>query len=91
MDLYGLGEFTIDEVTEKVAPLNDQKKKLEIQLQTITAGRSNMTEEDVKKIVSTFSDVMDRNIYEEKRLILETLIDRIEIDNEYVTIIWKFA
>lgn len=91
MDLYGLGEFTIDEVTEKVAPLNDQKKKLEIQLQSITAGRSNMTEEDVREIVSTFSDVMDRNIYEEKRLIVETLIDRIEIDNEYVNILWKFA
>lgn len=91
MDLYGIGEFTVDELQEKVAPLNDQKKRLEIELENLTADKSKMSEEEVFEIVSNFSDVIDRGDFEEIRLLVNSLIDRIEIDGDDVTFKWKFA
>jgi site-specific DNA recombinase len=91
MDLYGVGEFTMEEVQAKVAPLNEQKSKLQAELKKITDGKSTMTEEDVYEIVKDFDGIMERNVYAEIRLMIESLIDEIEIDNEDVKIYWKFA
>lgn len=91
MDLYKIEEYTLDEVQQEVAPMNEQKKKLEAELKKLTADKSTMTEEDVYEIVKDFNDVMDRGNYEEIRLMIESLIELIEIDNEDVKIYWKFA
>lgn len=91
MDLYGIGTFTIDQVSEKINPLNDQKKGLEKELENLNADLSVMTEEEVQEIVSTFAEVMDRGELDEIRLAIESLISFIEIDNEDVYIHWKFA
>ena len=36
MDLYGLGEFTIDELQKKTQPLNQQKADLEKELKALS-------------------------------------------------------
>lgn len=91
MDLYKIEEYTLDEVQKEVSPLNDQKKRLETELKNLTADKSTMTEEEVYEIVKDFNDVMDRGEYAEIRLMIESLIELIEIDNEDVKIYWKFA
>ena len=91
MDLYGFGTFTIDQVSEKINPLNDQKKGLEKELEALNADLNVMSEEEVQEIVSTFAEVMDRGELNEIRLAIESLISFIEIDNEDVYIHWKFA
>ena len=91
MDLYGIGTFTIDQVSEKINPLNDQKKGLEKELEALNADLNVMTEEEVQEIVSTFAEVMDRGELNEIRLAIESLISFIEIDNDDVYIHWKFA
>lgn len=91
MDLYGLGTFTIDQVSEKVNPLNEQKKGLEKELENLNAEINVMTEEEVQEIVSTFAEVMDRGDLNEIRLVIETLISYVEVDNDDVYIHWKFA
>lgn len=91
MDLYGIGKFTAEQLTGKTEPLNEQRKKLEAELQALTADKSNMTEDDVFEIVSTFNDILERGKYEEIRLVIESLIDRIDIDDDNVYIHWKFA
>ena len=89
MDLYTLGMFTIDELQQKAVPLNDRKKKLEAELLALT--ETELSEEDVQEIVSDFQDIIDRGNFEEIRLLINSLIDRIEIDGDDVFIHWKFA
>lgn len=91
MDLYGIGTFTIDQVSEKINPLNEQKKGLEKELESLNAEINVMTEEEVQEIVGTFAEVIDRGEINEIRLVIESVISYIEIDNDDVYIHWKFA
>lgn len=91
MDLYGIGKFTIDQVSGKIDPLNEQKNGLEKELAELNAETGNLTEEETIKIVSSFEEVLARGDFYEIRLLIESLIYYIEIDNEDITIHWKFA
>ena len=91
MDLYGVGEFTMEEVQEKARPINEQKKKLEIELANLSSNKSTLSEDEAIKIIGTFNDVMDEGNFEQIRMLVNSLIERIEIDNEDVDIYWKFA
>ena len=91
MDLYGIGKFTIDQVSAKVDPLNDQRKLLENELESLTSTDGDMTEEEVTEIVNSFEDILSRGDINEIRLLLESLIFKIELDEDNVIIHWKFA
>ena len=90
-ELFSIGEFTMEEIQADIVPLNEQKQKLIDELNSLTSNKSAMTVDEVKKVVSRFHDVLERGIYEEIRLIIETLVDRLEIDGDDVDIHWKFA
>lgn len=89
--LYALNEFTMEELQEDIRPLNEQKQKLIAQLNALNAGKSSMTVEEVQKVVSTFHDVLERGVYEEIRLVIDTLVDKVVIHEEDIDIHWKFA
>jgi site-specific DNA recombinase len=91
MDLYGIGKFTIDQVSNKIDPLNDQRKGLERELESLNATSDILSEEDTIEIATSFSDILDRGDLNEIRLTIESLIYYIEIDNDDVYIHWKFA
>ena len=91
MDLYGLGTFTIEQVNSKITPLNEEKKALEKELSTLNVDNDGMTEEEVYTIVSSFDDILARGDLDEKRLLVESLISYIELDNDDVYIHWKFV
>lgn len=91
MDLYGLGEFTMEEVQSKVTPLNEQKKKLEQELINLSDGKSSITEQEALELVESWEDVLSEGNFEQIRMLINSLIDRIEIDNDDVDIYWKFA
>ena len=90
MDLYGLGEFSVEELQEKVTPLNEQKERLQAELETLTSFKPDLDVEEVREIVKNFSDILDRGVFEEIRLVIESLIEYIEIDNEDIIIHWRF-
>ena len=91
MDLYGLGKFTIDQVSSKVDPLNDKRSALEKELNKLNAERGAIDEERVIEILDSFEDVLERGEFDEIRLIIESLIYKIELDEDNVYIHWKFA
>ena len=91
MDLYGIGMFSIEDLQSRVMELNEQKEKLEDELHALTADRSEMSVEEVQEIVSDFSGILDRGDLHEQIQLVQSLIDRIEIDGEDVYIHWKFA
>ena len=90
MDLYGIGKFTIDQVSGKVDPLNEQRGNLERELNQLNAEAGAITEEEAIEIVKSFGDILDRKDFNEIRLALETLIYYIELDEDTVYIHWKF-
>ena len=91
MDLYGIGKFTIDQVSNKIDPLNEQRNALEKELESLNATTEGLTEEETIEIVKSFSEVLDRGNLDEIRLVIESLIYYIEIDTADIFIHWKFA
>ena len=91
MDLYGIGKFTIDQVSQKVDPLNEQRRGLEQELDAITSNTDILTEEEARIILEDFNAIMERNDLNEIRLMIETLLYYIEVDNDDVYIHWRFA
>lgn len=91
MDLYGIGKFTIEQVSSKVDPLNEQKKNLEKELDQLNAEAGNLSEADAMEIIETFADILDHGDFNEIRMTLEMLISYIDLDNDDIIIHWKFA
>lgn len=90
MDLYGIGKFTIDQVSSKIDPLNEQRVALEKELEAITATDGELSVEETLRIAKSFDEVLERGDLDEIRLVLETLIYYIEVDDEDIYIHWKF-
>ena len=91
MDLYGIGKFTIDQVSGKIDPLNAEKKALEKELVSLNVADDGMSEEEVVEIASSLSDILARGNLDETRFVVESLISYIELDEDDVYIHWKFA
>lgn len=90
MDLYGIGKFTIAQVSGKVDPLNERKRGLEKELDQLKADSGAITDEEANEVIQSFGDILDRGDFNEIRLALETLIYYIELDEDDVIIHWKF-
>ena len=91
MDLYGLGKFTVEQVSSKIDPLNEQKKALERELESLNVSEDGMSAEEVIEIATSLQDILARGNLEETRLVVESLISYIELDEDDVYIHWKFA
>ena len=89
IDVYALGGCNIDELKAKIAPLNEKKERLTRDLTAMKIAPVSGTE--AKKIAASLGDVIDRGVPEEIRLLIETLIERIEIDGDDITIFWRFC
>lgn len=90
MDLYGLGKYSMEELDEKTAPLQDQRTKLKAEMERLQNNTKRITEEQVIKLVSSFEEVLEKGDLQDRRNIIEQLIDKIIIDNDDITIHWNF-
>lgn len=85
MDLYGVGTFSVEELQDKIKPLNDRIEKLTEQL-----SAPALSEIKAKELVDSFEDVLKKGEFLEIKNLIDSLISKIEIDNEDVTIYWNF-
>lgn len=90
MDLYSLGNFTIEQVSSKINSLTEQKKSLENELSNFQIDSEELTFEETISLVDSFEDIIERGNFDEIRLLLTSLISYIELDNEDIYIHWKF-
>lgn len=88
IDLFALGSFDADELTAKIEPLTASKNAIEEQLAELSAEHRSM--KDMKNIVKTIGTVIDNGTPEQKRHLIDLLIDHVEIDGEDITIFWDF-
>ena len=92
MDLYTIGQFPMDVLQSKVKSLNDQKEKLEDELEKILdEEKARISHEQTLDLIRSFSDVLDRGDFDEIRALIGALIDKIEVDDDNSTIRWNFA
>lgn len=91
MDLYGIGKFTIDQVSSKVDPLNEQRKGLQKELDDLNASTGILSIEETIEILNSFPEVMERGDFNEIRALIESLIRFIELDEDDVYIHWRFC
>ena len=92
MDLYAIGTLPIDVLQDKINKLNEQKSKLENELDNINAENENaLSHEETLEIAKSFSVVLEKGDFNEIRTVIGTLIDKVEIDGEDITIHWNFA
>jgi site-specific DNA recombinase len=91
MDLYGTGAFTIEQVSAKVEPLNEQKQGLLKELKKIDEEIGAISIEEAYEYIYAFDDALDEGNFETIRALIDSLIFSIELDNDTVTINWKFA
>jgi site-specific DNA recombinase len=91
MDLYVIGKMPMNILQDKIQELDDQKTKLETEIDIIKAEDSNkLTKDQIRHIVEDFPEVIKRGDFEEIRTVIGELIERIDIDNEDITIHWNF-
>lgn len=91
MDLYSLGNMPLDVINQKVTALNATKTALEKELDSLNvpdADEHGMTLEQIQELADVINN-KDLTL-EDKRNIVQSLIYYIEIDNDDVTIHWKF-
>ena len=91
MDLYGIGKFTIEQVSQKIDPLNDKRSALEKELKKLNSERGAISDERAIEIINSFEEILERGDFDEIRLVIESLIYYIELDEDNVYIHWKFA
>jgi site-specific DNA recombinase len=91
MDLYSLGNMPLDVINKKVTALNETKKALENESDSLDVPDTDdagMTNEQIQNLANVIND-KDLTL-EDKRNIVQSLIYYIEIDNEDVIVHWKF-
>ena len=88
MDLYGLGRFTVEQLDQKIIPLEEQKAKLEKQIELIS--RDDVAADDALVAINSFPEIMQHGNKSEIRKVVESLINRIDIDGDDVYINWRF-
>ncbi len=91
MDLYQVGMLPIADISNRIVPLQEEKKKLEEELASYSLQDPLLSTEEAKQIVSTADDVMTNGDAETKRLFVNSLISKIVIFPETVEIHWKFT
>lgn len=91
MDLYTLGNMPINILENKLNEINEQKLKLEHELESIYEDNSRLSKEDTFKAVQSFEEILERGNFDEIRVVIETLIDHIDVEDEDITIYWNFA
>ena len=88
MELYSMDQVPIEMLQDKIHILSDNKTALEKELEKI--NNPVLTKNDALEMLSTFDEVIDNGSFEDIRFLLTTLIKRIDLNDEDITIHWNF-
>lgn len=89
LELVEVGAFDAMKVKAKVEPLNDEKSKLNRELEKLRAA-PRLSKEEAVEIALTIGDIIDEDDIDETRALCHELIEAIVIDGDDIIIRWKF-
>ena len=90
MDLYSLSGMDIKAVTDKITPLNDERKALEAELDTLQAIEDFTPAGEIITLVEAFEEVLEEGDSNKIHDAVATLIEKVVIDGEDIRIHWNF-
>lgn len=92
IDLYSMDKLSRDTLEGKIKAINDQKVKLKQEIDSIEREkRLRMSRSDAVSLCSSFDAILDGGNYSEIRAVITSLIEKIEIDGDDITIFWRFS
>lgn len=91
LDLYQFQSVPADQIAARLENLTNEKAALEAALYALEEPAPALNHEQIKVALGTPMDVIEHGTLEEKRILLQSLIKRIEIDQDNLTIFWRFA
>ena len=89
LSLYSVGDIPLDAVQKKMQALTDQRSKLEDEVDRLQYD-TKLSLSEVTPIVESFDEVLDCGDLDDIRTVIGSLIDRIELDGDDVSIYWRF-
>jgi site-specific DNA recombinase len=91
LNLYQTGIIDMDEVVERVNPLKEEKNKLSSYIEEHEDIPSAISVEDAWELAISFKQAISESSLEDIHCIIHTLIDKIVVLNEDITIYWSFC
>jgi len=91
MELYSLEKMPIDAISEKISELHDEKAALQSQIVAPQPTAQALTQTDFKNLIENISLVYELANIDQKRAILASLIRKISINTDFLTITWTFG
>lgn len=92
LDLYSIEGMPLDVLKDHTEALRQDRERLETELTRIEdENASQLTHDEIIQTAQSFGDILDAGDFDEIRAVVTTLIDKIVIDNEDVTIHWCFS
>lgn len=88
VDLYSSDKIPLPILNKKVEALMEEQTGIQNEIDSLDQDR--MDPEEVRQLINSFDDILKTGSFEDIRSILESLIDHIVIDNEDITIFWRF-
>ena len=89
MDLYTIGDFSIEELQRKATPLTEKRESLKRQIEELTDEPKKSIDE-LKKTVRNIPDLIDNGTFDDIKQLIDELIMKVEIDGDDITIFWDF-
>ena len=90
IDLYSVGGIPTDVVQKRISELTEEKEKLEASLEEEEKD-IGLAPEEAADIAKNLSGIIENGSFEDVRLIITTLIKKIELDGDNVTIYWNIS
>ena len=92
LDLYSVGGIPIDVLQDKINEINGQKLTLEKEQAALdAAAKVKANKKDYVKAISEFDDVLSSGDFVKIRLLLNTLIEKIVLNDDDISIFWRFS
>ena len=90
IDLYTVGKIDLEQIAKRSEELSRRKTAIEKQINELRS-RSDIQPEQAAELILTFADLLRKGNQQEIRATIVSLIDKIDIDGEDVTIHWRFS
>jgi site-specific DNA recombinase len=90
MDLYSLGTINMNDIKEKIEPLNEKRTALEGTLEKLKSNTFRKDKQEVFNMVDELKTAIDEKDSYTVNIMLNELIEKIIIDNEDIIIHWNF-
>ncbi len=90
LDLYADGEFSVDVLTQKTQMLREARQNAQERLFSLESRKSSSNKENALKAILSFSDAVERLDIPQMKIVVSSLISRIEYADDELSIFWNF-